>query len=568
MSKEFEEEKRRLRDRRERETVKHDRWDRRGFDAIRAEIAALPTAAEDLLQITPTARAEIADAYYLFNKVQPELDEQENIRDDHRINLAVNEEVYDLPEYRELRRFTRGDRVASAMAAVKIEPELEIIFDKLKSQQEQAEELQRLRDELMEKLAEQLSNQGPPPETPEGDQPQNQGQGQQPGDQPSDQPGEPGGQGQGQGAGQSLQDEIDALRKAIEALENGIEQGLQDQQGSIQAQLSQALGGAADDARDAQQSAQMFGTEPGKLMRMPAKERLELAKKLNNPRIKAIAENFGPMANVAFSPRVRKVPTVPHEFMGITIGDDIDHLLVEQLAQLDDEDLEMLFLADFADQHLLQFKLRGDERIGKGGIILCEDGSGSMQGQRELWAKAVMLVLLNIAKKDGREFHLLHFGSRSELYEFPFKHPSDFTVNKIVQAAEVFCNGGTDFERPLGRALELLEEEYARNGRVNSDIVMLTDGQCSLNSQWIENFQNRLDKIGGVCWAILVGGDPKAEPLFSVCDGNTCSVQDLTAGSGREIKSVFSGIQRGNDHFGASKDRKAKRQQERDKKAR
>jgi uncharacterized protein with von Willebrand factor type A (vWA) domain/DNA-binding transcriptional MerR regulator len=543
-------------DNRSAEVVDYDRWDRRTFDYIRAEIDALPAATENLLEITKTARPQMADVFNAFHKVEPELLGPSEVRDDHQVNLNVTQEMMDLPEYTELRRFTRGDKVAAAMAAVKIEPELEILHDRQKKLQEQFEELQKLRDKLREKLQEQLQNNPPkvkqPGEQPEGDGPEEEGDqpgGEPGGDQPGETPSGPGtdpgsGQGQGEGQGpQSVQDEIDALKAMIEALENGLEIEVTQTQGSTRAALQDALSQAVDDARDEQTAARAFGQDPGKLTRLPAKDRLELAKKLNNQRMRDIAERFGALWNVAMSPRQRKVPQIPHEIMGVTMGSDLEHILMEQLALLDDEDMQWPFLADYADGRLLQMKLRGTESVGRGGIILCEDGSGSMHGHREMWAKAVMLVLLNIAKRDNREFHLLHFGSRSELYEMSFTRPEDFTTDRIISAAEIFCGGGTDFQRPLARSLEILKEENARTGRVSSDIVFVTDGECSVNSDWQAQWTRDMQAIDGAVWGIIIDGHPQSEPLYTLCDGYVTTVNDLGPKSGKDVKDIFKGVQ-------------------------
>jgi Mg-chelatase subunit ChlD len=60
-------------------------------------------------------------------------------------------------------------------------------------------------------------------------------------------------------------------------------------------------------------------------------------------------------------------------------------------------------------KNLMQFKLEGKEKEGKGPLIVCIDNSGSMAGEREEWAKGFALGLLTIAKKQKREFCIIHF---------------------------------------------------------------------------------------------------------------------------------------------------------------
>ncbi len=64
---------------------------------------------------------------------------------------------------------------------------------------------------------------------------------------------------------------------------------------------------------------------------------------------------------------------------------------------LSDEILELDWMRRFSEQNLLQYDLRGTEPTQRGGILIAEDGSGSMAGEREIWAKAIGLALLKIA---------------------------------------------------------------------------------------------------------------------------------------------------------------------------
>ena len=49
-----------------------------------------------------------------------------------------------------------------------------------------------------------------------------------------------------------------------------------------------------------------------------------------------------------------------------------------------------------------------------------------------------------------------------------------------MNAAETFLNGGTDFKRPLGEAIQLMD-----TGFENADIVFLTDGLCELPEDYL-----------------------------------------------------------------------------------
>ena len=50
-----------------------------------------------------------------------------------------------------------------------------------------------------------------------------------------------------------------------------------------------------------------------------------------------------------------------------------------------------------------------------------------------------------------------------------------------MNTAETFLDGGTDFKRPLGEAIQLMDAGFE-----NADIVFLTDGLCELPEDYLE----------------------------------------------------------------------------------
>ena len=54
-----------------------------------------------------------------------------------------------------------------------------------------------------------------------------------------------------------------------------------------------------------------------------------------------------------------------------------------------------------------------------------------------------------------------------------------------MNAAETFLDGGTDFERPLDEAIQLMDPGFE-----NADIVFLTDGLCELPEDYLETLRS------------------------------------------------------------------------------
>jgi uncharacterized protein with von Willebrand factor type A (vWA) domain len=529
-----------MKDKRSSHTVITDRWDLAHHERIRREMPQVAAATSDLEKITPTARPEMFDIFQMFMKADPQFKDPSEIRDDHMIDQAVNTEALDLPEFRELRRFTRGDLVAAGMAAAKIEPTLETVFDRMKFRQRQAEELQKLRDELMDKLQQMLKMQ-PPGGGGEGQQ----GEGQQGEGQPG--PGQPGEGQQGQGSQeeQDLQSEIDALKQAIAAAEVALRDGLSDDQPSMAAALSRAMEKTAKELRTEQENARAYGVNLGQLRRMNAAERIKLASRLNNARLRRIAELFGPMHRLAFATKQRIIPDMPHEMTGVNLGGDLSKLLPSEILRLASPEMRPSFLASLVDRSLLNYQMQGREKVGKGGIVVLVDTSGSMQGAREEWAKALLLVLMNIAKIEGRQIHVIFFSGPGQTQHFGFESSRDFTVDRIIEVAEYNLAGGTSFETPLNEGMELLEKEHRATGRVQSDIILVTDGECHLTDEWLEKFHERRRLVEATTWGIRVGNDGfYGDIMEKICTGLVCDMEDLGPDSNKNVRDIFAGVRR------------------------
>ena len=66
--------------------------------------------------------------------------------------------------------------------------------------------------------------------------------------------------------------------------------------------------------------------------------------------------------------------------------------------------------------------------------------------------------------------------------------------------AESFLGGGTDFEEPLTKGIELIENYSFRN----ADIVFLTDGECAISDDFANTFRNKSKELNFTVTGILM----------------------------------------------------------------
>jgi uncharacterized protein with von Willebrand factor type A (vWA) domain len=192
------------------------------------------------------------------------------------------------------------------------------------------------------------------------------------------------------------------------------------------------------------------------------------------------------------------------------------------------------FRARLLEGKLLQYRLRQDEQKGKGPMIVCIDVSSSMQGEKELWAKAVGLTLMDIARRQRRLFRAVLFSSGEgtmKVLDLNRERRYQPELAKVIEMAEYFPGGGTDFERPIDAGVALIEERKLKRG----DIVMITDGECQVSAEWLARLRERKDALQFSIFAVLVDvGSAQTSSLAQFADKIT-SVKKLSETDTREI---------------------------------
>ena len=135
-------------------------------------------------------------------------------------------------------------------------------------------------------------------------------------------------------------------------------------------------------------------------------------------------------------------------------------------------------------EYLMQYQLRGREKEGCGPLIVCIDESGTMSGNRDVWAKAVAIALLHVAQKQKRKFCMIHYDANvTRIDKFEGKtHPLE-----IIDAISHYTGGGTEFEEPLNVAFQMISGGRD-TGYKKADIVFITDGQARVSDKFLEVF--------------------------------------------------------------------------------
>lgn len=483
-------------------TIRHDRFDAKQYDAIRDKASELSDIVKSRFE-DETWPDAVQDNYLSLYKAVPERVGPNEVKPTHRVNYTAISKIMDTKEYEELRTYTELDEWAAAMGAVASATVLGEYFDEAKDLQK-AQEAVEDKDSDVKDAINDLQNMQ-----------------------------EDGSQEEIEQALDDLKRSLDDYEEASDALDESIKSN---GKGMRQAAKDAAKAGNQE-AQDIEAAVRTFGTDPGALTRMPAKARMELAARISrSQKLRQLADLAGRMKRFAWGQQANKITHGVDEIHDITIGGNLNRVLPSEFAYLATDELEDIFYAKFVDKRLLEYELRGTEKVAKGAIVCLIDNSGSMGGTRELWSKAVGLALLDVAHKQNRDFYGIHFSSNYDpLKEFYFPKGDTSDINQVLDFAEYFYGGGTDFELPLSRAAEIIETQFNDEDKQKADIIMITDGECYVSDEWLVRFDNSRNELGFRLFSCLIGSYGK---LLREISDVFLTIQDLT--TGKDAEEVFS----------------------------
>ena len=314
-----------------------------------------------------------------------------------------------------------------------------------------------------------------------------------------------------------------------------VESGLKHGDRTELRRLHQRVGELAAEIDRAAQDSHDFSREFGQGGRINAGERLELGRHLAKSRkLGELARMVGRMKLEARAIRHKTLERGVAEAYDIERGADLGRIIPSELAAMHHRVLAVDFRRRLLESDLLQYRLRDDDQKGKGPMIVCIDVSSSMQGEKELWAKAVGLTLMDIARRGRRLFRAVMFSSGDaalKVIDLNRERRYQPELGKVIEMAEYFPGGGTDFQKPLDAALALLEDRKLKRG----DIVIITDGESQLAPDWLAHFQERKQALQFSVFGVLVDmGSSEMSSLRQFAERIT-SVSRLSDSATREI---------------------------------
>ena len=201
------------------------------------------------------------------------------------------------------------------------------------------------------------------------------------------------------------------------------------------------------------------------------------------------------------------------EISGIKLGKSIEYLLPNELALLNDSELEELFDLKYVEEKLMLFDydsyinieqektvedfIESEKDEEKGPIIICVDTSGSMSGAPERIAKAIVFCISSKAISENRPCLLINFSTSIEVIEF-----NKFSLfTDILNFLKKSFNGGTDLIPALKYSLDKIESEKFEK----ADILILSDFILNNIGNEILEKINNAKILGNKFYSISIG---------------------------------------------------------------
>lgn len=283
---------------------------------------------------------------------------------------------------------------------------------------------------------------------------------------------------------------------------------------SLRLAIHKAAQDAASQAQGLNQAMQGWGIEPGDLATVPLAERLKLIQRLLAPKVRDLAQRVGRLRNLARGRQRQRLNRSRDEIHSVTRGNDLAHVLPQELVLLGNPVLSVEFYRRYANRELLQYDLRPRAKVGRGPIVCLVDRSGSMMRDHKMdQAIALALGLADTATRQARAVHIAFFDAQIHK-EFTFlRGIRKIPPESMLEMATVGPAGGTNIQMALEYGAQNITGQFSRG-----DLVLVSDGDADRNDAFVAAFKDLKLARGFRLWSILIGSRDPYHLLTDVSD--------------------------------------------------
>lgn len=250
-------------------------------------------------------------------------------------------------------------------------------------------------------------------------------------------------------------------------------------------QMAEAFSRADEEVSEINDMVEMWGFDesPTANTRIPFNVKKQAVERIrNSPKFKDLSKLIGRFREAAIRDMKQKSKNGAAAVKTVTIGNSLRKVLPSEKLLLCHPTAKKEFYRKFMQKQLLQYELESYDAKNRGPMVVCIDTSGSMEGTREKWSKALAIALLEVAHLQNRDYACIIFSGHADKPIIIEKRTID--PQKVMDIAERFHDGGTSFTAPLNEALNVINTSTFRK----ADITFITDGECSVDDNFLKKF--------------------------------------------------------------------------------
>lgn len=449
----------------------------KGFDYTISEIE------DKAVDKLPSFKGLSQDLFNLFYKINPSSREDETLTNNaQKFNKHIIDKVLEDPDYGALKLITEGKDLESIEGCREFVKELyDNLDDLLKDVTGEPGILKRV-DKLQEALKDKLNQLKLNNDLLSQLDKENANKGQMEGLRANI---------------ESLSNQVKGIQNQIEKFNEIMDASSRVNEEKIEKNINKAISKSLDRVNEIKDILDMWGTQDGRPQTIEGKTEL-ISKIKNNDLFQKLAKELGKLRKLAKSSMNKRFTSGRGQRVGIEFGNKLNKVLPSELVYLANDETKALFYKKLADKKLKQYMENQELFEGRGHVIYIVDESGSTKGDRSIWAKALGIALMDIAIKDHRNFAFIPFDTRvGNVHHVNY---DNYSEDIVLQIANTFLGGGTDFNEPIKLAITLLNDDRYNN----ADIVFVTDGHANIDFKVLQDFKEIMQNKSAKCTGILL----------------------------------------------------------------
>ena len=304
------------------------------------------------------------------------------------------------------------------------------------------------------------------------------------------------------------------IKKEGKKLNKQLEEMAQEFRQNIRPSIQQAVSKAEKEAKQLEDAmSYLAGNNDGNGEKEDITAKMDLARKLrNNTYLLEFANRLGALRRMWNQrKRQRNVSSNYAEIVGAKFSNSVLQSFPTELALAASEEGKALFALKYAQNTLLTKDYEAKTKdAGKGPVLMYVDISGSMEGDRSLWSKAITQVVAEETLKQNRSIEIVLFDNRiNQRIKIDSNTPDYSKLLEFVMSWTT--RGGTSFQNVIydcvNRRTELDDK---------SDVLLITDGHSSVTDTAVASLQ-ALKNEKSIEWFAFCIGETSAS-LERFCD--------------------------------------------------